>query len=83
MRKLSTFHAAFMIEILTKSLSIDSAELVQSQQLNDDQLSKPRYHISNLSASSSHWRAMLRHSHAEGFRKATQMKYDAIENRGI
>jgi nucleoside diphosphate kinase len=26
---------------------------------------------------------MLRHSHAEGFRKATQMKYEAIENRDI
>jgi hypothetical protein len=25
---------------------------------------------------------MLRHSHAEGFRKAAQVKYDAIENRG-
>ncbi len=26
---------------------------------------------------------MLRHSHAENFRKAAQMKYDAIENRDI
>jgi hypothetical protein len=26
---------------------------------------------------------MLRHSHAESFRKAAQMKYDAIENRDI
>ncbi len=54
MRKIPTFHATFMTEILTKSLSIDSAELVQSEQLNDDQLSKPRHHINNLSASSSH-----------------------------
>jgi hypothetical protein len=26
---------------------------------------------------------MLRHSHAEEFRKAAQVEYDAIENRGI
>jgi hypothetical protein len=52
MRKIPTFHAAFMTGILNKSLS--DVKIVQSDQLNDDQLSKPRHHISNLSASSSH-----------------------------
>ncbi len=58
-------------------------KIVQSKQLNDDQLSKSSHHISNLSFSSSHWRAMLRHSHAKEFKKATQIKYDAIENWDI
>jgi hypothetical protein len=38
-------------------------------------------HISTLFSSSAHWRAMLRHSHDEKFRKAAQMKYDAIDDR--
>jgi hypothetical protein len=77
MRKISTFHAAFMIEILSKSLS--DVKIVQSDQSN--RLNKS--HISNLSSSSQHWRAMLRYSHAEEFRKAIQIEYDAIENRDI
>jgi hypothetical protein len=81
MRKFSSFHAAFMTGILSKSSSIKNAN--QSDQLNSDQLSSNRSHISNLSPPSAHWRAMLRHSHAERFRKAAQIEYDAIENRGI
>jgi hypothetical protein len=82
MKKFSSFHATFMTEILSKSSSIQNVN--QSDQSNLNQLSsKSRSHISNFSSSSTHWRAMLRHSHAENFRKATQMKYDAIENRDI
>jgi hypothetical protein len=82
MRKISSFHATFMTEILSKLSSIHDVN--QSDQSNLNQLSsKNRLHISNLSSSSAHWRAMLRHSHAENFRKAAQMKYDAIENRDI
>jgi hypothetical protein len=76
MRKFSSFHAAFMAEILIKSAYVN-----QSHQSN--QLSSNRLHISNLSLSSAHWRAMLRHSYAEDFRKAAQIKYEAIENRDI
>jgi hypothetical protein len=47
MRKFSSFHAAFMTEILTKSAYVN-----QSDQLNFDQLSSNRSHISNLSSSS-------------------------------
>jgi hypothetical protein len=74
MRKFSSFHAAFMTEL------IKSAYVNQSDQSN--QLSN-RSHISNLSLLSAHLRAMLRHSHAEEFRKAAQMKYEAIEDRDI
>ncbi len=77
-RKFSSFHATFMIEMM-KSTSIQNVN--QSDQSNFDKLSSNRLHISNLSVSSAHWRAMLRHSHAERFRKAAQMKYEAIENR--
>jgi hypothetical protein len=81
MRKFPSFHAAFMTEILSKPSFIKNAN--QSDQLNSDQLSSNRSHISNLSPPPAHWRAMLRHSHAERFRKAAQIEYDAIENRDI
>jgi hypothetical protein len=74
MRKFSSFHAAFMTEIMTKSAYVNQSD--QSNQSN-------RSHISNLPPSSAHWRAMLRHSHAEDFRKAAQIEYEAIENRDI
>jgi hypothetical protein len=77
MRKFSSFHATFMTGMAK------SANVNQSNQSNDDQLSSNRSHISNLSLSSAHWRAMLRHSHANGFRKAAQLEYEAIENRDI
>jgi hypothetical protein len=78
MRKFSSFHATFMVEL------IKPAYVNQSDQLNLDQLnSKNRSYISYLSLSSAHWRAMLRYSHAERFRKAAQIEYDAIENRDI
>jgi hypothetical protein len=76
MRKFSSFHATFMTEILTKSAYVN-----QSDQSN--QLSSNRPHINNLPLSSTHWRAMLRHYHAERFRKADQIEYDASENRDI
>jgi hypothetical protein len=41
-----------------------------------------RIHISTLPSSSAHWRAMLRHSHGEGFRKAAQVEFEAINSRG-
>jgi hypothetical protein len=40
-----------------------------------------RIHISTLPSSSTHWRAMLRHFYDEEFRKAAQMKFDAIDDR--
>jgi hypothetical protein len=44
-------------------------------------ISSFKFHISNLSKSSLHWRAMLRHSHAEKFIKAAQIKYNAIKTK--
>jgi hypothetical protein len=76
MRKFSSFHATFMTEILTKSAYVNQSD-------QSDQLSSNRSHISNLSRSSAHWRAMLRHSHAKNFRKAAQVEYETIENRDI
>jgi hypothetical protein len=40
-----------------------------------------RIHISTLFSSSAHWRAMLKHSHEDEFRKAAQLEFDAIEGR--
>jgi hypothetical protein len=39
-----------------------------------------RIHISTLFSSSAHWRAMLKHSHDERFRKVAQIEYDAIDD---
>jgi hypothetical protein len=38
-------------------------------------------HINTLPSSSAHWRAMLKHSHEDEFRKAAQLEFDAIESR--
>ncbi len=84
MRKFLSFHAIFMTEILSKSSFIKNAnQSNQSNQLSFKKLSSKQSHISNLSSSSAHWRAMLRHFHAKKFRKAAQIEYDAIENRDI
>jgi hypothetical protein len=48
---------------------IKSTYVNQSDQLDLDQLSRKESYISNLSPSSAHWRAMLRHPHAKRFRK--------------
>jgi hypothetical protein len=40
-----------------------------------------KFHINNLWKSLFHWKVMLRHSHAEEFLKAAQMKYDVIETK--
>jgi hypothetical protein len=55
MRKFSSFHAAFMTEILSKSSFIKNADQSdQSNQLSFNQLSSKQSHISNLSSSSAH-----------------------------
>jgi hypothetical protein len=41
----------------------------------------PRIHINDLPDPPSHWRAMERHPHGEGFRKAAQLEYDALEKK--
>ncbi len=38
-------------------------------------------HISTLLSLSTHWQAMLKHPHDEKFRKATQVKFDAIDSQ--
>jgi hypothetical protein len=40
-----------------------------------------RIHISTLSSSSAHWRAMLKHLHEDEFRKAAQLEFETIEDR--
>jgi hypothetical protein len=40
-----------------------------------------RIHISTLPSSSAHWRAMLKHSHEDEFRKVAQLEFEIIENR--
>ncbi len=70
MKKILVFHTALMIVFNTKTTEFEIKTTSSS-----------KFHISNLSKSFLHWRAMLRHSHAEEFIKAAQMKYDAIETR--
>ncbi len=70
MKKIFVFHTTLMIVFNTKAIKFE---------IKTTSLSK--FHISNLSKSSLHWRAMLRHSHAEKFLKAAQMKYNVIETK--
>ncbi len=70
MKKIFVFHTAMMIVFNTKTSEFEIKTT-----------SSFKFHISNLSKSSLHWKVMLRHSHAEKFLKAAQMKYDVIETK--
>jgi hypothetical protein len=59
MKKIFVFHTALMIVFNTKATE---SEIKTTSSF--------KFHISNLSKSSLHWRTMLRHSHAEEFIKA-------------
>jgi hypothetical protein len=72
MTRIFVFHTTMMIVFNTKA----SKFVIKTT-------SSSKFHISNLSKSFLHWRTMLRHSHAEEFLKAAQMKYDVIETRRI
>ncbi len=69
-KKILVFHTALMIVFNTKTTKLEIKTTSSS-----------KFHISNLSKSSLHWRTMLQHSHAEKFIKAAQMKYDVIETK--
>jgi hypothetical protein len=68
MTRIFVFHTAMMIVFNTKTSEFEIKTTSSS-----------KFHINNLSKLSLHWRVMLRHSHAEEFLKAAQMKYDVIE----
>jgi hypothetical protein len=70
MKKILVFHTTLMIVFNTKT-----------SELEIKTTSSSKFHINNLSKSSLHWRAILRHSHAEEFIKVAQMKYDVIETK--
>jgi hypothetical protein len=70
MKKILVFHTALMIVFNTKATKIELKTT-----------SSFKFHINNLSKSSLHWRAMLRHSHVEEFSKVAQMKYNVIETK--
>jgi hypothetical protein len=70
--KILIFHTTMMIVFNTKASKL----VIKTT-------SSFKFHISNLSKSSLHWRIMLRHSHAEKFLKAASMKYDVIETKKI
>jgi hypothetical protein len=72
MTKILVFHTTIMIVFNTRTLKF----VIETT-------SSFKFHISNLSKSSLHWRIMLRHSHAEKFLKTAQMKYDVIETKRI
>jgi hypothetical protein len=72
MTRIFVFHTTMMIVFNTKTSKL----VIKTT-------SSFKFHISNLSKSSLHWRVMLRHSHAEKFLKVAQMKYDVIETRKI
>jgi hypothetical protein len=72
MTKILVFHTAIMIVFNTRTSKL----VIKTT-------SSFKFHISNLSKSFLHWRAMLRHLHVERFLKAAQMKYDVIETKRI
>jgi hypothetical protein len=70
MKKILVFHITLMIVFNMKTTKLEIKTT-----------SSFKFHISNLSKSFLYWRIMLRHSHAEEFIKAAQMKYDVIKTK--
>jgi hypothetical protein len=70
MKKILAFHTTMMIVFNTKASKFEIKTT-----------SSFKFYINNLSKSSLHWRAMLRHSHAKEFLKVAQMKYNVIETK--
>jgi hypothetical protein len=70
MKKILVFHTTLMIVFNIKATELEIKTI-----------SSFKFHISNLSKSFLHWKTMLRHSHAEEFIKAAQIKYDVIETK--
>ncbi len=70
--KILEFHVAFMIELMKFERFIDFH--IDTEIFN-------RIYISTLFSSSAHWRAMLKHSHEDEFRKVARLEFDAIESR--
>jgi hypothetical protein len=87
--KISEFHVAFMTELMKFERSLIENQIdfridlkeESSIDFHIDTKISNRIHISTLFSSSTHWRAMLKHSHEEEFRKAAQMKFEAINSR--
>ncbi len=86
--KILEFHVVFMTELMKLDKNQVDFQIVLKKESFISQIDSyidtnvfNCIHISTLSSSSTHWRAMLRHSHDEEFKKATQMKYDAIDDR--
>jgi hypothetical protein len=88
--KILEFHVAFIIELMKLKRSfienqIDfQIDLKKGSSITDSHTIMKvsnRIHINTLFSSSAHWRAMLKHSHADEFRKAAQLEFDAIKNR--
>ncbi len=92
--KISEFHVAFMTELMKFDRflienQIDfRIDLKEESSITQNQINlhintkiPNRIYISTLLSSSAHWRAMKRHFHDEEFRKAAQMKFDAINSR--
>jgi hypothetical protein len=83
--KIFEFHVAFMIELMKFERFFTDKSFITQNQINlhiNTKISNCIY-ISTLFSSSAHWRAMQRHSHDEEFKKAAQMKFDAINNKSI
>jgi hypothetical protein len=70
MKKILVFHTTLMIVFNTKTSKFEIKTI-----------SSFKFHINNLSKSFLHWKAMLRHLHAEEFIKVAQMKYNAIKTK--
>ncbi len=76
--KISEFHVVFMTELI----KLDENQIdVQIDLKNETFISANRIHISTLLSSSTHWRAMLKHSHEDEFRKVAQIEFNAIDDR--
>ncbi len=77
--KIFKFHVAFMIELMKFERFLIENQINVQIDLKDE--ISNRIHINTSLSSSTHWRAMLKHSHEDEFRKVAQLEFDVIKNR--
>jgi hypothetical protein len=83
--KILEFHVVFMTELIKLNENqIDFQIDLKEKSFIDSHIDTKifnRIHISTLLLSSAYWRAMLKHSHEDEFRKIAQIEFDAIDDQ--
>jgi hypothetical protein len=80
MSKIPQFHAAFMAGTMTRLVDSQSNAALKAGITKKSEM-QGQIHADNLPDPPSHWRAMLRHLHYEGFKNAAIIEWEALTKK--